>query len=163
MAYLVYAAAFQSTPSAREGDSIVFAVFPLFRVSIHAFREGRRRVRCLISLRVNCFNPRLPRGKATGWQCTTCMCKRFNPRLPRGKATGIDRGMSRARYVSIHAFREGRRPYRFYGRDFCIGFQSTPSAREGDQRSARHPLAVACFNPRLPRGKATWPHQSVWR
>ena len=57
--------------------------------------------------------------------------------------------------VSIHAFREGRR------RQFCQKsnqkhlFQSTPSAREGDDVASLSTVARRGFNPRLPRGKAT--------
>ena len=103
--------AFQSTPSAREGDVPVsiFAptvsrgfnprlprgkataglwLFPALRsVSIHAFREGRRPPFTLIIVVSASFNPRLPRGKAT---------RRVSFRSLRS-------------LVSIHAFREGRR------------------------------------------------------
>ena len=56
-------------------------------VSIHAFREGRRRKQCDVAVFRRCFNPRLPRGKATGE-----VVDHYS----------LDR-------VSIHAFREGRR------------------------------------------------------
>ena len=57
--------------------------------------------------------------------------------------------------VSIHAFREGRRLPRPLVNTGAVGFQSTPSAREGDQPAQRFSRRAGRFNPRLPRGKAT--------
>ena len=125
---------FQSTPSAREGDLFRSRARYWSYVSIHAFREGRR-------LSVRNTKPR--------W-----------------------------RKVSIHAFREGRRPDGSFGRVYGRSFQSTPSAREGDATICKLCLSIPvfqstpsaregdvyrfvrsvrwnCFNPRLPRGKAT--------
>ena len=87
--FLIRLITFQSTPSAREGDMLLSLLAQyLISVSIHAFREGRR-----------------PANRANK-PVHAC----FNPRLPRGKATGDERvGFNRAA-VSIHAFREGRRP-----------------------------------------------------
>ena len=126
------------------------------RVSIHAFREGRRRNRaekpaeprgfnprlprgkatrcriCRASIQRS-FNPRLPRGKATWQECSQtrhAMC--FNPRLPRGKATSPLSKTHLKRFVSIHAFREGRRHSMISFLFMYCAFQSTPSAREGD-------------------------------
>ena len=57
--------------------------------------------------------------------------------------------------VSIHAFREGRRPSRTPTPSPTPSFQSTPSAREGDLLWRRIRRKRHSFNPRLPRGKAT--------
>ena len=153
------AQAFQSTPSAREGDWIC----------------------CIIVRTHNGFNPRLPRGKATTFRAVglrlTC---RFNPRLPRGKATTCGFDVEYRAGVSIHAFREGRRldivaqgtqvpgfnprlprgkatkaPCRLA---LLEEFQSTPSAREGDRFLFVLINLPVRFNPRLPRGKATLRH-----
>ena len=105
---------FQSTPSAREGD-----------------RTGR-----LMTKTRKGFNPRLPRGKATHSSYLPARANSgFNPRLPRGKATLLESMQNDDGEVSIHAFREGRRPIA------C----SANFSNSG------------CFNPRLPRGKATEP------
>ena len=127
------------------------------RISIHAPREGERLLcqQPAQSQRPN-FNPRSPRGGATGTDNTRATTGNFNPRSPRGGATarlrkiimlplkfqstlparGSDRGMPLAKAagkISIHAPREGERPWvRIPGRKW-------PSD----------------FNPRSPRGGAT--------
>ena len=128
-------------------------------VSIHAFREGRRRTStapCCRSARFQ-STPSAREGDTVfhGRDGTTTS---FNPRLPRGKATGADSGIyaylcvsihafregrrltrehrERGMMVSIHAFREGRRPSTVYYRYLSLPFQSTPSAREGDDANA---------------------------
>ena len=102
-------------------------------VSIHAFREGRRR-QC---------------------PCDNRHRKSFNPRLPRGKATCPQVDVAEKPIVSIHAFREGRRQHRTLLWCDKQRFQSTPSAREGDPLSTPSTSRSGRFNPRLPRGKAT--------
>ena len=146
---------FQSTPSAREGDKDHSDMLPVWTVSIHAFREGRRRDVHRPGEVVDCFNPRLPRGKATIYHV----------------------GYAVTYTVSIHAFREGRRQYSSSPIHVVSLFQSTPSAREGDEsrevggrvggvsihafREGRRRTSTRIldtssrFNPRLPRGKAT--------
>ncbi len=150
-------AAFQSTPSAREGDS------------------GSPR-RCRTS---KSFNPRLPRGKATTALLQTAALRpvsihafREGRRRPwmaarhrtamvsihafrEGRRRPWMAALRRNAMVSIHAFREGRRP-RFCRIDLdTYAFQSTPSAREGDTIIAISYRVSISFNPRLPRGKAT--------
>ena len=171
-------AGFQSTPSAREGDPThpCFVVWATFQ-STPSAREGDY---CSLPLRlfVSSFNPRLPRGKATAgvspspglrsFQSTPSaregdsrgifLCLRrgsFNPRLPRGKATDCSVCHSNRANVSIHAFREGRRPSQPKSLQMSHVFQSTPSAREGDPTVFRGRDFLHGFNPRLPRGKAT--------
>ena len=104
---------FQSTPSAREGDMFRVLATGRERVSIHAFREGRRLIvhthLTIVGVFQSTPSAREGDGK-TRLDCFECVC------------------------VSIHAFREGRR--------------LLPSKIVAD---------VACFNPRLPRGKATTP------
>ena len=82
--------------------------------------------------RYSCFNPRLPRGKATVLTAINTLSASFNPRLPRGKATADEFFYNLLAYVSIHAFREGRRRHTMVAIALSTG-----------------------FNPRLPRGKAT--------
>ncbi len=173
---------FQSTPSAREGDRHQIAVarrgagfnprlprgkatagaqpeIGMSVVSIHAFREGRRRGEIMAE------------GSSPVFQST--------PSAREGDRLDLLR--QRDLPVSIHAFREGRRPcspFRrvcfdqfqstpsaregdvsvFVAQLDLVTFQSTPSAREGDPGSPRRKMFARCFNPRLPRGKATAGH-----
>ena len=148
---------FQSTPSAREGDKREGDV-EVYGVGFNP-RLPRGKATLFVVLDVPVvvrFNPRLPRGKATRtFQHIHHISTRFNPRLPRGKATSKDARCASSAGVSIHAFREGRRPG-FAVRLFCqFEFQSTPSAREGDQLIQPGSRLSPRFNPRLPRGKAT--------
>ena len=62
---------------------------------------------------------------------------------------------ARELFVSIHAFREGRRQPVHLSDFRACRFQSTPSAREGDVCADRRDGTGQGFNPRLPRGKAT--------
>ena len=83
------------------------------------------------------------------------MRKSFNPRLPRGKATEHPAFFTPFFIVSIHAFREGRRRFASCLGNCLTKFQSTPSAREGDELDFWFTWRDHSFNPRLPRGKAT--------
>ena len=106
------------------------------------------------------FNPRTPRGGATH----TCeyikdFFAHFNPRTPRGGATINSSGKRRtyARFQSTHPAR---------GCDFLKNFSdfhaqiSIHAPREGVRRG-RHKCkrVIFHFNPRTPRGGATWPAQ----
>ena len=154
---------FQSTPSAREGDLfLIFSLLirirfnprlprgkattlPVINTRNSAFqstpsaREGDARAPQVHRMN-GCFNPRLPRGKAT-FQLPFLIVEYpcFNPRLPRGKAT--------------------QKHTEYFRRD---GFQSTPSAREGDFLIISAQSNNRSFNPRLPRGKATKFVISLW-
>ena len=193
---------FQSTPSAREGDTAFptpFLIAGSFNprlprgkativprlagttseVSIHAFREGRRRDTTAHQHVLAMFQS-TPSAREGDVYAALLFppSSRFNPRLPRGKATCTGSLSRTGTDVSIHAFREGRRLVRARGTIVTGQFQSTPSAREGDYiprilddvtnvsihafREGRRPAGTSdssglyrCFNPRLPRGKAT--------
>ena len=147
---------FQSTPSAREGDLIDGDVARVIRaVSIHAFREGRRLSVYAALSSPFCFNPRLPRGKATvpmSQDFVNSMC--FNPRLPRGKATYFATGYVPGSLVSIHAFREGRRlTYADLARSWMVSIHAFREGRRPSEYAFND--KIGSFNPRLPRGKAT--------
>ena len=126
-----------------------------YRVSIHAFREGRRldikSTYRSILVSIHAFRE----GRRRVYVDIKNTYKRFNPRLPRGKATTGVNVTERRHQVSIHAFREGRRPILISSNPCQQRFQSTPSAREGDERGSRSSCCIRRFNPRLPRGKAT--------
>ena len=131
-------AEFQSTPSAREGDPTETPYALPVRVSIHAFREGRR------------HDPWFPE----------CRRRSFNPRLPRGKATDRDTvRIASQGFQSTPSAREGDH-YEVAHQHVLAMFQSTPSAREGDASRTDNLHYHSCFNPRLPRGKATFLYQS---
>ncbi len=168
--------AFQSTPSAREGDS-----------TTPARRQGWR------------FNPRLPRGKATlphgqralksafqstpsaregdsyisawvglvafqstpsaregdiEWLFQVVTIGSFNPRLPRGKATIVIQYAPGAESFNPRLPR-GKATDAVHRVHDAMQFQSTPSAREGDIEWLFQVVTIGSFNPRLPRGKAT--------
>ena len=126
------------------------------RISIHAPREGERRLcPCGLARRRGYFNPRSPRGGAT---------------IPLPKS-------SRHACISIHAPREGERPGRLTGdviiwyfnprspRGGATGvrqgeaalviFQSTLPARGSDLCPCGLARRRGYFNPRSPRGGAT--------
>ena len=116
-----------------KATAVIFHESASIDVSIHAFREGRRLT---------------PSETAQG-------SASFNPRLPRGKATQTADKNCEKPAVSIHAFREGRRHAYSPPSPPRHAFQSTPSAREGDNDGNCDDNHGICFNPRLPRGKAT--------
>ena len=172
---------FQSTPSAREGDDCPFRKVrhvPGFQ-STPSAREGDYVYYANTDGYIVSFNPRLPRGKATVTTIVRLGTQhRFNPRLPRGKATASSASASADGLVSIHAFREGRRqPLELFflsgtrvsihafreGRRLvkgrCVVVHdgvSIHAFREGRRRSGSQLTPThLCFNPRLPRGKAT--------
>ena len=79
------------------------------------------------------FNPRSPRGGATGIVWIPCMRgEHFNPRSPRGGATKLINDLSDQICISIHAPHEGERRGGYAGRG-----------------------QMGNFNPRSPRGGAT--------
>ena len=147
---------FQSTPSAREGDFHAAKHTTDTVVSIHAFREGRRH-NALADKHILAMFQSTPSAREgdRGQQCGVKCWLRFQS-TPSAREGDRDVWMYEIEnYVSIHAFREGRRPSRhvkLYSllkvsiHAFREGrrprqpqpqrqgslFQSTPSAREGD-------------------------------
>ena len=111
-------------------------------------------MRCILAA-VN-FNPRSPRGGATGDKVTVIGVRRyFNPRSPRGGATcpTLRRLLAAAHFnprsprggatinfiyakhvmlISIHAPHEGERPYGLWATPRGTGFQSTLPTRGSD-------------------------------
>ena len=127
---------FQSTPSAREGDSQLAINLQYANVSIHAFREGRRLARFQpVSVSAEVSIHAFREGRRPG-RCQKMKKGREFQSTPSAREGDAFLCAQCAELygVSIHAFREGRR----HGngndiREVC-GFQSTPSAREGDTR-----------------------------
>ena len=124
---------FQSTPSAREGDPTETPYALPVRVSIHAFREGRRHYR-------------------RRWISDITRVSIHAFREGRRLHTIVVPSHTR-QFQSTPSAREGdassSEPITYKK------FQSTPSAREGDQPLPRDTKLQSRFNPRLPRGKAT--------
>ena len=81
---------------------------------------------------------------------------RFNPRSPRGGATDPEAIERRLEEVSIHAPREGERPPLAACWRQRHEFQSTLPARGSDLTRTNHTSRTGRFNPRSPRGGATW-------
>ena len=103
------------------------------------------------------FNPRSPRGGATGGNAAPKERKNdFNPRSPRGGATTATIELFGPGKISIHAPHEGERrpspPSQWRGRGISIH-----APHEGERRGARRSQRAgsADFNPRSPRGGAT--------
>ena len=85
--------------------------------------------------------------------------KDFNPRSPRGGATGNALKGSFARQISIHAPHEGERPGLFLWRSGWDSFQSTLPTRGSDPKNGIKSISKMDFNPRSPRGGATPPQR----
>ena len=159
-----------------EGDSSHRVLARLVKVSIHAFRgEGDRLGHCVRRGRSR-FNPRLPGGrrpatcdqpdagsvfqstpsggKATIFRvshATAPAC--FNPRLPGGRR----HDPSRARHgtgVFQSTPSGGKATVNGWRRAIENMFQSTPSGGKATQGNIGHATVAACFNPRLPGGRA---------
>ena len=125
------------------------------------------------------FNPRSPRGGATGYKAVVCrgaevsihaphegerhVCGRecsqgvsFNPRSPRGGATIFLASLCLNFRVSIHAPHEGERPLSFVPCGLQPHGFNPRSPRGGATVAAPPPWAgLWGFNPRSPRGGAT--------
>ena len=87
----------------------------------------------------------------------------FNPRSPRGGATGMIYNLSFIINISIHAPHEGERPDLKHHRLKDIVFQSTLPTRGSDKSVQLQSARYKDFNPRSPRGGATAPHSRVLR
>ena len=127
-------------------------------ISIHAPHEGERRGNAALKERKNDFNPRSPRGGATrSFLHHQTAFMNFNPRSPRGGATVSPFAKCSYNVISIHAPHEGERL------SICpqactptAKFQSTLPTRGSDHRHEKTaPLGIH-FNPRSPRGGATF-------
>ena len=104
------------------------------RISIHAPREGERRLcPCGLARRRGYFNPRSPRGGATGLAVKQHISTSFQSTLP---ARGSD---EEAEAKAAKATK----------------FQSTLPARGSDQMRVGCRGSLYHFNPRSPRGGAT--------
>ena len=198
---LLLAFQFQSTLPARGSDPFVVRVHIHDDVSIHAPREGERLSSPFSPMSSSQFQSTLPaRGSDVRGGRIGQGRAGFNPRSPRGGATGDMALYQALRLVSIHAPREGERlvfsggapmrPLRFNPRSPRGGatrppatvfdsalFQSTLPARGSDRSGpcapwqggvsihapregerlgdTRGPGCPPSFNPRSPRGGAT--------
>ena len=81
---------FQSTLPTRGSDQNIYKVsYFLHQISIHAPHEGERRLKAFLSAAACVFQSTLPTRGSDG-KCRTrpCIHQNFNPRSPRGGATG---------------------------------------------------------------------------
>ena len=180
--------AFQSTLPTRGSDCCVLRLrIFLTRISIHAPHEGERPCRaglggaCMgISIHAPHEGERPLRFPARLWGWHD-----FNPRSPRGGATHMPEMGFCSYGISIHAPHEGERLFRWlrlnqwislfqstlptrgsdaqgHARDKAARtFQSTLPTRGSDDYMQRVSLPNTYFNPRSPRGGATyqWKHE----
>ena len=125
-------------------------------VSIHAPREGERRLAVESADEFGGFNPRSPRGGATALSAdancrgaVSIHAPREGERHVRCVECGAEVG------VSIHAPREGERPKPAGAVCWVKMFQSTLPARGSDVAVPVDGANYERFNPRSPRGGAT--------
>ncbi len=78
------------------------------------------------------FNPRFPRREATPNSPVSILTSDFNPRFPRREATFKVYTFTTAAGISIHASREGKRPYAVAQLGVALEFQSTLPAKGSD-------------------------------
>ena len=134
------------------------------------------------------FNPRSPRGGATGGAECPCaeiaisihaphegerrvslMTARisqcvFQSTLPTRGSDVIDAlGAISNETISIHAPHEGERLFALYIALAKLQFQSTLPTRGSDEHFIRYIAKIIYFNPRSPRGGATLPVSSALR
>ena len=111
---------------------------------------------CMMKIAKHYFNPRSPRGGATGRLDRPLIMKDFNPRSPRGGATFHRPPRPSQDDISIHAPHEGERRTEKRGRRGHRKFQSTLPTRGSDVPHNGHDhRSLPNFNPRSPRGGAT--------
>ena len=126
-------------------------------VSIHAPREGERRRLWQCGAGLGCFNPRSPRGGATKTAANAPNTLLFQSTLPARGSDPINPAIvPRKPLVSIHAPREGERQFGRRCKFGRRGFQSTLPARGSDIFEGDNFSLSRCFNPRSPRGGATF-------
>ena len=127
--------------------------------SIHAPHDGGATIGCFGAGcdRNLLFNPRSPRGGATVtvlyFVISTTI---FNPRSPRGGATALTNNNRQHLGYSIHAPHEGERLSNKPINDRVIIIQSTLPTRGSDAEIAACFKPPTVFNPRSPRGGATF-------
>ncbi len=127
---------FQSTPCAKQGDEIEGVRFAETTISIHALREARRQDTGGRPAAVYDFNPRPARSKAThaGWGCKNGLPISIHAlREARRHCFGMFSCLLLK--ISIHALREARRQDKKIPYAIDKSFQSTPCAKQGDNRS----------------------------
>ena len=129
-------------------------------ISIHAPHEGERRALHFVTSAIALnFNPRSPRGGATIARLPPLgMAYNFNPRSPRGGATrSACKSKPRYKHISIHAPHEGERPPLscLSGLHIEISIHA-PHEGERHQTTTYRLFHHINFNPRSPRGGATW-------
>ena len=132
---------FQSTLPTRGSDEIYSHLSAQKEISIHAPHEGERR-----------YPPKFARGRP----------HYFNPRSPRGGATNREAVTTANTSISIHAPHEGERHLLVDGGKIAKKFQSTLPTRGSDAKEAGFADELIDFNPRSPRGGATYRGTHFW-
>ena len=120
---------FQSTPPARGGDGGRCAGYLLYRISIHAPREGGDRVKFSPCARKWKFQSTPPARGATGGYLSVSFHNAISIHAPREGGDIPERHRRPIKDISIHAPREGGDILKSYVHWLQSGFQSTPPAR----------------------------------
>ena len=166
---------FQSTHPARGATVSIGFKFPMFRISIHAPREGcdesegphgappfisihAPREGCDSSFSANPyshirdFNPRTPRGVRRMSRSDRRAPRGFQSTHPARGATAADAPTPPHPCISIHAPREGCDLDMYNAYKELGGFQSTHPARGATHMFCWRVALSTYFNPRTPRG-----------
>ena len=122
-------AIFLSTPSTRRATRLPGGLGRVPDISIHALREEGDKAGEPVTIPINDFYPRPPRGGRPFALASHILVTDFYPRPPRGGRPVALPNEPGNRFISIHALRE-----------------------EGDGRRARMGVQCRNFYPRPPRG-----------
>ena len=144
-------AIFLSTPSTRRATRLPGGLGRVPDISIHALREEGDKAGEPVTIPINDFYPRPPRGGRPFALASHILVTDFYPRPPRGGRPVALPNEPGNRFISIHALREEGDVKGWLRATEVTRFLSTPSARR-----ATLPLFRASensdFYPRPPRG-----------
>ena len=143
---------FLSTPSARRATRLPGGLGRVPDISIHALREEGDKAGEPVTIPINDFYPRPPRGGRPFALASHILVTDFYPRPPRGGRPVALPNEPGNRFISIHALREEGDVKGWLRATEVTRFLSTPSARRATARSALSAQVVRDFYPRPPRG-----------
>ena len=145
-------AIFLSTPSTRRATRLPGGLGRVPDISIHALREEGDKAGEPVTIPINDFYPRPPRGGRPFALASHILVTDFYPRPPRGGRPVALPNEPGNRFISIHALREEGDVKGWLRATEVTRFLSTPSARRATARSALSAQVVRDFYPRPPRG-----------
>ena len=149
---------FQSTLPTRGSDSYRVRSCPEFvRISIHAPHEGeRQKLRAAYDKAIDISIHAPHEGERRGHKYMLHPHNRFQSTLPTRGSDSYSIFAILSITISIHAPHEGERRQRYFTSLRHVLFQSTLPTRGSDEVYRRRQTATYHFNPRSPRGGATY-------